>query len=312
MSHLIFIWTKKCFFHYSTELLEKKNTTRSRHFRKVLIVKILFKKIHWKLVNTQKSPNCPHHHNHMCTIRVLGPRLHPATGECFATTNGPRSRSLLPWWRSPHWNIWICRLLFTPRLNPRPLELQDAPAVCTSRSVAMEAVVGVRDEPSESPSVFTPWLSSHCSGVSQLFCVHVQQGCVCWCCHWPPSLSCLYGLSLLCICLLSYKIHIGRSTRPQSWWASGFSRRRDSLFLWDFAPKKVCQTSETTTTTSQKLSKLASSSLVWSEHKNKMFFQRSRCGFITETFSSSSTRTHRHSPGRFPLTDGEMLHHFTS
>lgn len=48
--------------------------------------------------------------------------------------------------RGHRWNIWICRLLFNARVKPR-----DAPAVCTSRSVAKEAVVGFQDKPSESP-----------------------------------------------------------------------------------------------------------------------------------------------------------------
>lgn len=39
-------------------------------------------------------------------------------------------------------------------------------------------------------SIFTPCLSSRCSGASPRSCAHVLRGCFCWCCRWPPSLSC--------------------------------------------------------------------------------------------------------------------------
>lgn len=152
----------------------------------------------------------------MCTIRVLGPRLHPATGECFATTNGPRSRSLLPWWRSPHWNIWICRLLFTPRLNPRPLELQDAPAVCTSRSVAMEAVVGVRDEPSESPWIEKIRLESGCGFVRNTRLYFVSAADKLQLCSW-----CVFSSTFFLVTL-----------KFSTWWKRVKTSLRANLSSW--------------------------------------------------------------------------------
>lgn len=81
--------------------------------------------------------------------------MHPTTGECSPTPTGGGAAARCPAARSPlqleHLDL---RAPLHAQVKPRPIGARDAPAVRTSRSVAMEAVVGVRDKPSESPWIW--------------------------------------------------------------------------------------------------------------------------------------------------------------